>query len=257
MTETADAKNKVSIYKVEILHRAIERGDTEGVKRFLMKNPKTVMAINQSGETALHKAIRLENIEALTLIVKHGVDVNLQEESLSNNMNTPLNLAIRMGHLTVAQTLLDLGANPYLKNNSQKNALHMALLGNDIKIIDELLSRGMNLNTIEDAATGYFVYATGCCNKAVLTHLLKRGIDLWQIEAAFKEVPSNFQAIFSLEQKDIYALLDEYKSIHMERLALEKTVSEVINSQGEASIDNEEGQPQQPHIVIPKRGTRI
>ena len=68
--------------------------------------------VNNQNETALHSACMRGNHIAIDFLLRHGADVNC----LSAQGQTPLEYAVRGGHLRLVSTLCSYGADPRIGN---------------------------------------------------------------------------------------------------------------------------------------------
>lgn len=94
------------------LHRAIEQGDSQTVKRLLSEKIDT-QAITKKGYTYLHLAAIQGDAALIELLVMQGAFVDAR--TLTGN--TPLLLATFHGHPDAVRKLLEYGANLELANN--------------------------------------------------------------------------------------------------------------------------------------------
>jgi hypothetical protein len=96
--------------------------------------------------TPLHVALRWEHLGLVQLLLKHGVDLNAQNDS----GDTLLHFAAKRRQLGVVQQLLELGANVHVRNNHDQTPLvslsrwgggitDIGLLGTEKYEIEELL----------------------------------------------------------------------------------------------------------------------
>ena len=86
------------------MHIAVTNGNLEGVK-FLVQQNITIEVKNIYGETPLHYASRLGNLEIVKVLTNNQVSNNsdFKTESLDNMNETPLVEAFKNGHLEVVK----------------------------------------------------------------------------------------------------------------------------------------------------------
>jgi len=106
-------------------------------------NPAGVIDIVQGGFTAMLFAARTGNLNAATLLVAGGADVN--DTSLSGT--STLVVAAHSGHTAFARFLLGQGADPNA-DNAGYSALHTATLRGDLDLVKALLAQGADPNAL-------------------------------------------------------------------------------------------------------------
>ena len=92
------------------LHIASWSGHLKIIK-YLLEQGANVNAINRNGETPLHYADRKDTVE---LLIAKGANVNAQDY----DKWTPLHFASQDGQLEVIQSLIENGANLYIKTKT-------------------------------------------------------------------------------------------------------------------------------------------
>jgi ankyrin repeat protein len=96
---------------------------------------------NQKGameDSPLHIAARKGELEDIEVLVAHGGNVNL----IGDIGNSPLHEASLAGRVLVVNRLLELGADPSIRNEFAQTALDMALSGNHADIVAILKNIG-------------------------------------------------------------------------------------------------------------------
>ncbi|KAK5994781.1 Ankyrin-2-like protein [Cladobotryum mycophilum] len=93
-----------SAYNIPPLHVAAMKGHAAAVRLILEQDPTAVkLCSSNASQNALHCAAEYGKMEVVMLLLEeHGVDVN----RLDGSNSTPLNLAIRRGHIDVVRCLL-------------------------------------------------------------------------------------------------------------------------------------------------------
>lgn len=99
---------------------ALNFGDTEQAKAMLKKNPALADAKDESGQTPLHVAAQMGDVEVVELLLQSAKDINVQDETGV----TPLHLASQKD---VAELLLAKKANVNARNNMDQTPLHYAV----------------------------------------------------------------------------------------------------------------------------------
>lgn len=94
------------------------------------------------GDTPLHYAAALGNVEIATLLVTQGADVNAK----SHEDIRPLHFAVEAGKTDMIKFLLTNKADVNAQNNYGYAALHAAAYLNDVGLATLLLNNGANVN---------------------------------------------------------------------------------------------------------------
>lgn len=156
--------------------------------------------INNSETTAEDHAPMAE------LLIRYGADVNARDDRFYHR---PLHLAAKMGHLSVAKTLLAHGADIEAGDREGLTALHVAATAGNLAMARLLLDRGADPNA---SAKGSFLFtfsqddtplssAIVCGHRDMADLLLRRGADPNRI------LHDHFTALHWAETADIAELL--------------------------------------------------
>ena len=126
------------------IYTAAALGKIDYLKAALARDPSTVNRVDESwyGVTALHKAARHGQKEAVELLLSHGADVNAK----TRGGTTPLHQAVSGGHREVVQMLLDHGANVNAgREILDDTPLHIAARRGDVVVAKILLEHGADV----------------------------------------------------------------------------------------------------------------
>lgn len=105
-------------------------------------------ATNDLGETALHHAVKAENIDEVKRLVENGADPNAQTTRLKG-IRTPFERAIQSGNYEIFSYLLEHGADVNLIDEDGSAPIHFAAKNKteDTRFLKDLLSRGADIHT--------------------------------------------------------------------------------------------------------------
>jgi len=98
-----------------LLILATAYNDTKTLKALLEKNPTNGNQVAKSGRTAFTNAVYKGNVEAVKLLIAHGLDVNagpVPHEKFGISNYTPLFVAASENHVEIVRALLEAGADP-------------------------------------------------------------------------------------------------------------------------------------------------
>ena len=134
---------------------AIKMGH-KNVATFLTEHGAKVDLKDDDGFSALHHAMYLyhhsDSLEICSCLIKHGADVNsFNHGKRFHSSSTPLMIAIEMGHINVANFLVEHGAKVDLKDVRGRTALHHAMYlfhhhSDSLEICSWLIKHGADVN---------------------------------------------------------------------------------------------------------------
>src|SRR5437763_7083131 len=125
------------------LVEAVKAGDRAAVRTLLTRS--TVNAPEADGMTALHWAVRADDVETAQLLIRAGANV-----SAANRYGiTPLSLAAMNGNAVIARALLNAGANANAIGPDGETVLMIAARSGSGDVVKALLERGVNPNVAE------------------------------------------------------------------------------------------------------------
>ena len=176
--------NKQSFKKLTALHMALEKNINPQIALHLIQSGANVTAVDEDGNTALHYAVGIKNLEIVKAMIKAGADL----EHENGELNTPLMIAVAADDLQMMQLLI--GAGAVVKSSSSKKGhevLHTAAYhSNNMETVKMLLKAGANINGRDEVGTTPLLYAVWRANSKnegaekmpeLITLLLSAGAD--------------------------------------------------------------------------------
>jgi len=140
---TPELVNQKKSHGFTVLHDAVENGDLDVVKKLLDYKADPEIK-NKKGNTALHFAVMSEDPKILELILEISTARLLNQKRVGSS--TALHDAVEKGDVDVVKKLLEHKADPNIKNNKERTALHLAISLKNRKIIKLF---GKNLEAAE------------------------------------------------------------------------------------------------------------
>jgi ankyrin repeat protein len=142
----SDPLSKYDAPKGTPLHWAAKAGKTEVVK-FLIEKGASVNALTYYGdctilESPLDYAVMGKHKKIVIILLEAGSDV----ESAGHNFHWPLQSAVKIGAIDIADILLNHGARINRSGVDGYTALHHAILERQVDSVEFLLSKGADPN---------------------------------------------------------------------------------------------------------------
>ncbi|RDD38141.1 Transient receptor potential cation channel subfamily A member 1 [Trichoplax sp. H2] len=101
-----------------------------------------VNSVDNEGETALHLAVQNGHSEATKLCLDHGAEVNAQRK----NLYTPMHIAAIKGYINIGQILAGHGCRLNIRDVNHMTPLHRAALYNRVDFIKFLIKKHAKIN---------------------------------------------------------------------------------------------------------------
>ena len=152
---------------------AVRSGNKAAVRALLQKRVDVNVA-DPDGTSALHWAVRGNDAETVSLLLKAGAKPN----AANNYGITPLILATNASG-TITQALLDAGADPNRAATKGQTPLMTAARSGNVAAVKALLDRGARLDAREEVlGEQALMWAASENHAEVVTLLLSRGADV-------------------------------------------------------------------------------
>jgi ankyrin repeat protein len=131
--------------------------------------------VKPDGTTALHEAVRNNDLPSVDALIKHGADVT----AATRYGITPLNLAAVNGNAAILRKLLDAGADPNAATPGGETALMTAARTGSAEAVTLLLDRGANVNAKDSVrAQTAIMWAVTEKHPDIVKLLAARGADV-------------------------------------------------------------------------------
>lgn len=157
-------------------HTAASTGNTEVLSTYLAKKPEILNQLDEQGVTALHRAARGKQVEAVRLLLKKGADVNLRGKK---DQCTPLLYAVLGANMEIIQLLVDKGSDINARDKDGENALYYGAAAGRTDIIKYFMKKGLKLKgETSKIHTNPLTYAVERGHLETARWLFKQGVDL-------------------------------------------------------------------------------
>lgn len=197
-------KDAIAIYTTE------DNKDINLIKKLIQNsstfNVKYEDSLGYRYESALEEAVYQENLEIIVFLLKNGADVN------SNNGEPIKKALIRKKNLEIANILIKNGANINIKDEdgsllSQISA--MALIDKkSLEILKYLLDKGINVNDGENGKSEALLLAVTLQDSELVELLLKKGANVNSIWIEYGERYTLYDA--AQNNSKIISILNKY-----------------------------------------------
>ena len=152
----------------------MKAGNREAI-RALLKNGTDVNVPEADGTTALHWAVRADDVESVQALLRAGAKANVA----NRNGITPLSLAALNGTRIVVEALIEAGADVNALLPQGQTALMMAARAGHVDAVNVLLSRGADVNAREQVlGETALIWAAAENHPDVIKALVARGADV-------------------------------------------------------------------------------
>jgi uncharacterized protein len=176
---------------------AVKAGNRAAVRTLATR--ATVNAAEADGMTALHWAVRADDLETTQTLIRAGANV-----SAANRYGvTPLSLAATNGNAVITRTLLKAGANVNAPGPDGETVLMTAARAGNADVVTALIERGANVNAAETwQGQTALMWAAGENHGDAIRALVAHGADMGarSKELSFPEYryETNGMAVFQL-----------------------------------------------------------
>ena len=130
-------------YKDVALSDAVTNNNVNLVRSLLEKgaNPN----FDSRCYSVLLRAIRVQSVEIVKLLLKHGANINPTEKYSSD---VPLNWAVSIGNIKIVELLLKAGADPNVEGGCGDCSLILAVERANVEMVELLLKHKANPNIV-------------------------------------------------------------------------------------------------------------
>jgi ankyrin repeat protein len=122
---------------------AVKAGDRAAVRTLLTRS--TVNTAGADGMTALHWAVRADDVETTQLLIRTGANAG----AANRYGVTPLSLAATNGNAVITRALIKAGANANAIGPDGETVLMIAARAGNADVVSALVSGGANVNAVE------------------------------------------------------------------------------------------------------------
>jgi uncharacterized protein len=155
-----------------ILHNVVSSKNRSLVKFLLKQKDIKINIQDQEGNTALHRAIQERNIKMVKILLRNGVDTHIKNV----DGDTPWHCAIIANSKEIAEVLLKRGGTKIVEttNKSGETALHLAIKYGYLSMAQWLLENGANINAKDVQGNTALHYAISLGREDLIKLLLQQ-----------------------------------------------------------------------------------
>jgi ankyrin repeat protein len=162
-----------SIDPSERLAEAVRYGDLDGARK-AVADGANVNAVDQFGDTALHKVVRSGSLELVQYLVAQGADLKAR----GDYGGTVLHQAARSGSLELVQYLVAQGADVKAASRSGNTVLHQAARGENLELVQYLVAQGADVKAVDRFGETALHGAAMERSLEVVQYLVAQGVDV-------------------------------------------------------------------------------
>lgn len=154
---------------------AAEKGYRE-ICEILLKAGADPRTPGKDKRNALHTAVAFGKVEVVRLL---STNPQVKNSQTATDLETPLIIAVDMGHIEICEILIKAGVDPLFANKYGRNALHQATRKENTKIVEMLIGANrelLNSKTLKFQITPLMIAAERG-HAAIFEMLLKAGAD--------------------------------------------------------------------------------
>ena len=163
----------------------VSKRDIKKTQKYNLSTHKADLVTNDFlAESALHDAVRANDLELVKFLVTQGIVTNVQDQY----GYTPLHLAVRLHNFEITKYLIEQGANVNTYDVYDDTPLLDSTRNNDTNISKELICNGANRN-VSDRHNMSTLHNSSKNNNKLISNLLRAdNINLLCSDKAIKEV---------------------------------------------------------------------
>jgi ankyrin repeat protein len=156
------------------LFLAVEKGDLEGAKALLTRNPDLINAHFDDGRTVLMKACERGTRRMVEFLLSRGVNI----DAIDNHGDTALMIAAKNENTAIAASLISRGADVQAQDSEGRTALMMAAAQGCKSNAELLIAGGCEVNGRDRRGKTALMYAVTSDLKDTALFLISRGADV-------------------------------------------------------------------------------
>jgi len=156
------------------LHVAVRFGALAKKVNVLLQEGVDINAKDESGQTALHYAVRGDHKELTEFLIAKGADVNAKDKG----GNTPLNRATWRGNKDIIRILVTKGADVNFASEGRYPPLHYAVWNKDVELAKLLVNHGAKFDMKDQGGWTAFRYAATDGNRELVEFFVSKGADV-------------------------------------------------------------------------------
>ncbi|ORX70404.1 ankyrin [Anaeromyces robustus] len=173
---------------VSLLFLAIQKQKYNMIQ-FLLKQNINIMELDGNGNYPLIKAIKLNDLKSVELLVDYGIKNNIDMSKITdNNGSTPLILSYRLNDIPMFKYLINYFDINQRDSNGNSLLLY-AVLKNDREVINDLIARGADINAKDNFGNSILSKAIYQNNQYLIMKLLNNDNVLLNEPNNFGDIP--------------------------------------------------------------------
>lgn len=171
------------------VNNRVDKSIIKKLAKAMQKNNIDFNMLDEHGYSLAHIATKAKNYEALSILLDHGLSIDAAKDG-----QTALHQAAMEGDFAAAVELMNMGADPLIKDANNNTVIHTNIIGNqktdklnhNSNLVKLFVRKGVDINAVNNAGDtallSYFKHATtrspSCPIKDYFEALVSAGADL-------------------------------------------------------------------------------
>lgn len=166
----SEGSNELEVSAADKFAAAAIAGDIMTLRSMISRRPSICNACwDEAGRSALHRAVRGGQADAVGVLIAHGAEVNVKS---TLRHRSPLYDACSKGYTMIASLLIEAGADVNVREVRGRTALYSAAFHNHAATVSLLLLKGANYRLMDSANRSALIAASAAGQLESLHELL-------------------------------------------------------------------------------------
>lgn len=158
-----------------VIFEYIERGDVEGLKKYLLTDSPQVNLPDSQGSYPLHRAVEKNNYPIVQILLTSGSQYNVTNAS----GETPLLISAKRDNRDLVDLFLKWDADPLISDNDGSYPLHFGVTNNNLSVVKELVPVMDDPDRVNGEGKSGLYLAVDAGYRDIASYLIAQGADIF------------------------------------------------------------------------------